>query len=108
MNTDISTIKINGIDYVRADQVQTEKPKGNRAVIVIDKGWIVAGDVEEKDGRIYLTRCSWVFKWVSVGFAAVIEDPSHADIRDMADIDIPLASEVFRIPVRDNWGKSDE
>ena len=104
MNTDIETIKINDIDYVRADQVKP-KPSGNRAVVVIDKGWIIAGDVEEKNGRVYLSRCSWVFKWSSVGFAAVIEDPSKADIRDIADIDFPAVSEIFRIPVADDWGK---
>jgi hypothetical protein len=104
MKTDIETIKVNGIDYVRADSIPV-KPSGNRAVIVIDRGWIVAGDVEEKDGRIYLSRCSLVFRWKTIGFAAVIDDPSRADIRDIADVDIPAASEIFRIPVSENWGK---
>ena len=29
-----------------------EVPIGNRAVVVVDRGWIWAGDVEEKDGKI--------------------------------------------------------
>jgi hypothetical protein len=35
------TIKIDDTTYVRADA----KPVGNRAVVVVDRGWIFAGDV---------------------------------------------------------------
>ena len=38
-------IVIDGVSYA---PVQT----GNRAVIVVDRGWVFAGDVTEKDGRI--------------------------------------------------------
>jgi len=75
-----------------------------RAVIVVDRGWIFAGDVREEAGRVYLSRAVWVFRWESVGFAKVIEDPTKADIRPIADLDIPLASEIFRIPVPGDWG----
>lgn len=91
-------ITINGIEYAPV------QPRGNRAVIVVDRGWIFAGDVHEKDGRIYLTRAVWVFSWDSIGFAAVIENPAKADIRPIADVDVPLAAEIFRIPVSDDWG----
>jgi len=90
------TVTINGVEYA---PVQT----GNRAVVVVDRGWIFAGDVTEKDGRIYLSRAVWVFKWDSVGFAKVIEDPSNADIRPIDDVDIPAGSEIFRIPVWETW-----
>ena len=106
MNTEIEIIKINGVDYVRADQV-TATPKGNRAIIVVDRGWIYAGDVTEENGRIILTRAVWVFKWKSIGFAAMVEDPTsyNVDIRPMSlPIDIPLASEIYRIPVHEEWG----
>lgn len=94
-------IEIDGVKYVRA------QPNGNRAVVVVDRGWIFAGDVTEKDGRIYLSRAVWVFRWESVGFAAVVADPkkAKADLRPMSTtIDIPRDSEVFRIPVGDSWG----
>ena len=95
-----NAIEINGIRYVREDS----KPAGNRAVIVVDRGWIFAGDVERKDGRIYLSNAVWVFRWESCGFSKVIEDASNADIRPMADLDIPEASEVFCVPVPEGWG----
>lgn len=75
-----------------------------RAVMVIDKGWIFAGDVERKDDRIRLSRCVWVFAWSEIGFNGVIENPARADIRPMQDIDLPAASEIFSVPVHDDWG----
>lgn len=95
-----NAIEINGVRYVREDS----KPTGNRAVIVVDRGWIFAGDIERKDGRIYLTNAVWVFRWESCGFSKVIEDASNADIRPMADLDIPEASEIFCVPVPEGWG----
>jgi len=94
----MDTVTINGIEYAPAQR------KGNRAIIVVDRGWIFAGDVERKDGRIYLTRAVWVFRWESCGFAAVITDPSKADIRPIDDLDLPEVSEIFCIPVYEDWG----
>jgi hypothetical protein len=98
------TISINGVDYVRADSVQVARPNGNRAVIVVDRGWIFAGDVTREDGRIKLSRAVWVFRWESCGFSKVIEDHRKADIRPMADVDIPTGAEIFAVPVCDTWG----
>ncbi len=104
MNTSIETIEINGVAYVRADSIPAVKPNGNRALIVVDRGWIFAGDVTRQDGSIRLSRAVWVFRWESCGFSKVIEDPSKADIRPMADVDIPSGAEIFCVPVADDWG----
>jgi len=40
-------VQIDGITYRREGQ------HGNRAVVVVDRGWIFAGDVTEENGRIY-------------------------------------------------------
>ena len=89
---------INGVKYV-----PLKKP-GNRAVVVVDRGWIFAGDVTRANGRITITRAVWVFKWSSVGFAGIIADPKTADIRKIDDIDMPAGAEVFSVTVRDDWG----
>jgi len=104
---EVNELTINGIAYVRKDSLPAPTPNGNRAVVVVDRGWIFAGDVTEKDGRIYLDRAVWVFRWESVGFAAVVADPvkSKADIRPLSTrVDIPSAAEIFRFPVSDTWG----
>ncbi len=101
--TNMDTIEVNGVQYIRADSVR-QAPKGSRAVVVVDRGWIFAGDVAEENGRIKLSRAVWVFRWESVGFAAVIADPSSADIRPIDDVDIPSGAEIYRIAVEDSWG----
>ena len=95
------TVQIDGITYRR------ETPNGKRAVVVVDRGWIFAGDVTEANGRVYLDRAVWVFRWESVGFAAVVSDPkkAKADIRPMSTrVDLPAEAELFRLPVGDDWG----
>lgn len=104
LNTSASQIQINGVDYVRADSLPVAKPNGNRAVVVVDRGWIFAGDVTRENGRILLTNAVWVFKWESCGFAKVIEDPKKADIRPIANVELPEGAEIFSVPVSDNWG----
>ena len=97
-------IEINGEKYIKASS-ESAAPAGPRAVVVVDRGWIYAGDVEERDGRIILHRAVWVFRWESVGFAKVVEDPSKADIRPMPyPVDIPAGSEIYRVPVPEGWG----
>jgi hypothetical protein len=95
-------ITINGIKYIPANN----KPAGNRAVVVVDRGWIFAGDVTRENGRILLTNALHVFKWEGVGFADMIADPkkAKADLRPVADVDIPAGAEVFCVPVKEGWG----
>lgn len=92
---------IDGIEYAPVKAIP-----GKRAVVVIDRGWIYAGDVEDRDGRIYLTRVVWVFNWASIGFGAVVDSPhsDKADIRKHKDINIPAGAEVFRVPVGSGSG----
>lgn len=98
--TDIVTI--NGVDYAPI----ANRPTGTRAVVVVDRGWIFAGDVTREDGRISISNALHVFKWESLGFAGMIADPkkAKADLRKIADVDMPAGAEVFCVPVNDKWG----
>lgn len=98
--TNMDSIVVNGIEYVPASSQQ----KGSRAVVVVDRGWIFAGDVTRENGRIRISRAVWVFRWEKVGFAGVISDPKGHDIRPIADIDMPEGAEVFSVPVHESWG----
>lgn len=96
-------IIIDGVRYVQEQAI----PTGNRCVVVVDRGWVFAGDVTDKDGRVYLDRAVWVFRWETVGFAAVVADPkkAKADIRPLTTrVDLPKDSEIFRMPVKADWG----
>lgn len=97
------TVIINGDIYYKADFLP--KPiTGTRAIVVVDRGWIFAGDVTRENGRIRLSRALHVFKWESVGFAGIIEHTEKADLRPISDVDIPEGAEIFCVPVPDNWG----
>jgi len=96
------TITIDDVKYVRADAVAAPIV-GNRHVVVVDRGWIFAGDMTRENGRIKLTRALHVFKWESIGFAKMVET-AKADLRKISDIDIPADAEIFSIPVNESWG----
>ena len=98
-----SQIQINGVEYVRADHVPARAPSVNRAVVVVDRGWIFAGDVTRENGRIRLSRALHVFKWESIGFAKMVETAT-ADLRPIANVDLPEGAEIFCVPVSENWG----
>lgn len=95
-------ITLNGIDYIPADKA-TPHTTGSRAVVVVDRGWIFAGDVTRGNGRIRLSRAVHIFRWEAIGFAKMIET-ADADIRPISDVDMPEGAEIFCIPVHDNWG----
>ena len=102
----MNEIEINGVKYIKADTVQPPLA-GSRAVVVVDRGWIFAGDITRENGRIKLTRAVWVFRWEAVGFDGVIADPKSrkVTIKPMPNgVDIPEGSEVFCVPVAHDWG----
>lgn len=96
----MENVIINGVEYAPV------KTNGNRAVVVVDRGWIFAGDVTRTNGRIRLSRALHVFKWESVGFSGMIDNPkkAKADLRPVADVDIPEGAEIFCVPVSNDWG----
>jgi len=96
--TQMEKITINGIEYA-----PVKPAAGTRAVVVVDRGWIFAGDVTREGGRIRLSRAVHVFKWESIGFAKMVET-ADADLRPIADVDMPEGAEIFCVPVHDQWG----
>lgn len=105
METKLSELQINGVTYV---PVGTGSAKcGKRAVVVVDRGWIFAGDVERANGRLKLTRAVWVFRWEQIGFDGVLRDPESpkVTIKKLDHmVDLPAESELFCVPVGDDWG----
>ena len=100
-----NSIKIDDVEYVRSD-VCTKQVSGTRAVIVVDRGWIFAGDVTRENGRIKLSRAIHVFRWESIGFDGMIATPKNSKVtlKPLADVDMPANAEIFAIPVVDDWG----
>jgi len=101
----IEKISINGTEYVRADSVPAPVT-GTRAVLVVDRGWIFAGDVTRENGRIKLARAIHIIRWDSIGFDGMVKNPKGGKVtmKPMADIDMPADAELFAVPVADDWG----
>ncbi len=104
-------LTLNGVKFIREDLILTEDgepiPQLGRAVVVVDRGWIFAGDVTVKDGFIHLDRAVWVFRWESIGFDGVIENPKDKKVtlKPMKNrVTIPVGAEIFRVPVAKDWG----
>lgn len=94
----MENITINGVEYA-----PVQRNVGTRAVVVVDRGWIFAGDVTRGNGRIRMSNALHVFKWESIGFAKMVET-AKADLRPIADVDMPEGAEIFCVPVPDDWG----
>lgn len=79
----------------------------NRVILVIDRGWIFAGDLgAAEDGYFRLTNAVHVFRWESIGFARMVEEwkSDKVDLRKVTDVEVPAGSVIFRVPVPTGWG----
>lgn len=106
-NCTLQEITLDGVKYVRADSVKPAPLPGKRAVLVLDRGWIVAGDVETVNGRLKVTRAVHVRSWSSIGFDGMIANPKSKDVTLKPfpnGFDVPADAELFRVPVDDSWG----
>ena len=98
----MANVVIDGIEYA-----PVVSGSGDRAVVVVDRGWIWAGDVTEHDDKIVLSRVVWLFRWEDIGFDGVLANPSSskATLKRLANqVEIPNGSIIFRVPVADDWG----
>lgn len=105
----VQEISIDGVKYVRADSIVEAPKPGKRHVLVLDRGWIVAGDLEEVNGRIKVTRAVHVVSWQSGvfydGMLASGGRGAKVNVRPVPQgFDVPADCELFRTPVADNWG----
>ena len=83
-------------------------PIGGRHVVVVDRGWIFAGDLSRTaDGYVRISDAVHVFRWESIGFAKALEEwkSNKVDLRPVADVEVPEDAIVFRVPVPAGWGK---
>ena len=98
----MKSIVVDGVTYVP----ESQRPSGTRAVVVVDRGWIFAGDVVRENGRIKLSRAIHVFRWEEIGFDGMIKEPKSRNVtlKPISDVDIPEGAEIFCVPVAEDWG----
>ena len=99
-------IEINGVKWM-PDARPDALPAGDRAVFVIDRGFIYAGDWSLSDDEYTLTNAVNLRRYESIGFEGVLRDPksTYATIVSMPyPVIVPIGSVLFRIPVHAGWG----
>ena len=101
----LSTIEINGVTYAPMGNT----PTGSREVVVVDRGWIFAGNVskDEITNELIVSNAVHVFRWESIGFTGVLEDPKSSKVTLKTlpyPVKVPAGSVIFTVPVPDNWG----
>lgn len=105
-----STMMIDNVKYVREDSVKNyDPPKGKRKVLVIDRGWIVAGDADTNPvtGMTTLNRAVGVRNWSNIGFNGVLDNPLSDKVKlELFNhiFEVPANSVLFAVKVDDNWG----
>lgn len=105
--TQPKTIKIDNIEYVRADSVQPI-PAGNREVIVADRGWTFYGTVTgEDDEHVTLDEGGVVQSYKSLGLPGACADPKGADVvvKEGPRFRVAKRAIISRHAVADGWPK---
>ena len=54
-----STIRIDEVEYVRADSVKPTK----KQIVVLQRGWVVIGDVEKTADEVKINNCAVIRVW---------------------------------------------
>ena len=96
-------VSINGVEYVP----KSEPAPGTRAVVVVDRGWVFAGDVASMNGHVRLDRAVLVRRWSGVGFSGMVADPGseHVTLERMpCPVIVAEGMILFTVPVWDGWG----
>jgi hypothetical protein len=107
-NTTWPKVEINGVAYVpERDAGPATLPVGNRAVFVLDRGFIYAGDFSLSDGEYTLANAVNLRRYESIGFEGVLQDPNSPNATIVPvpyPVTVPIGSVLFRIPVPQGWG----
>jgi hypothetical protein len=103
-----SVIEVDGVRRVpERAATPAALPAGDRAVFVIDRGFIYAGDWSLSDEGYTLANAVNLRRYESIGFEGVIADPKSNKATIVAmpyPVIVPIGSVLFRIPVPAGWG----
>lgn len=77
------TIKIDSVEYVRADSV-TATPSGNKRIVVLQRGWVVIGDqTVAENGDYVLTNAAVIRNWgTTKGLGELVNGPTSKTVID--------------------------
>lgn len=99
------TIKIDEIEYVRADQVNIEP--STKQIVVLQRGWVVVGDVSKTETEVSIKNCSVIRIWGTsegLGEIAFNGPTSKTKLDRCPDVTVHPLSIVLQMSVdEDRW-----
>jgi hypothetical protein len=71
------SIKIDDVEYIRADKLdEAKKYEGDIKIVVLDRGFVYVGNVEETDNFVVITNASNIRIWgTSKGLGELVNGP---------------------------------
>lgn len=76
----METININGIDYIKADDVQRDSAEWTHVCVIATNGWIFEGYTSDSESAdIVLTDAHVVRRWDNGLGIGGLADPAHKD-----------------------------
>ena len=99
------TIMIDEVKYVRADQAKVTPTK--KQIVVLQRGWVVIGDVSKTDNEVTVKNCSIIRIWgTSNGLGEIAENgaTSKTKLDKCPDIIVhPLSVVLYMNVSMDKW-----
>ena len=95
----LNKITLDGVDYVRADQVSVEPSE--KQIVVGQRGWVFVGDVSESGGDIVIGNAQNIRIWgTEKGLGQLVSGPtSETKYDSYGVVRLPKLSVVARINV---------
>ena len=63
MNTEVTTMTVNGVDYVRKDSVSPVEIEGDIKIVILQRGWNMIGRFERTGSDCKLHNASVIRIW---------------------------------------------
>lgn len=77
-------LSINGVDYVRADEVSLAP--SSKQIVVLQRGWVVVGDVStnpENTDELIISNASVIRRWGTTdGLGELVDGPKEDTVLD--------------------------
>ncbi len=82
-----NNITIDGREYVAADSIATGQKDGQWQIVVLQRGWVVVGQVAELDNEVVLTDASMIRRWGTTrGVGELRNGPTAKTVLDFAGV----------------------
>jgi hypothetical protein len=79
-----TTVHIDDVEYVRADQVQSYADSPVR-IVIAQRGWVFVGRYQEDGDRVTLDNARVIRKWGTArGLGELVNGPLSATVLDLA------------------------